>query len=594
MNLTCNSTLEEMRIGSETKIAGPFTFHQLALIIAGGCAAIAILTSFYLMWRHATNYTKPREQKHVIRILFMVPIYSASSFLCIWYYWHAVYFQVISDCYEAFAISSFFALMCHYMAPDLHDQKEYFRHMQPVKPWVWPVTWMNKCCGGERGPWRTPKSGLTWFNIIWIGIYHYCFIRVAMTITAVVTQYFDRYCESSDSPVFAHIWVLVIESVAVTIAMFCVVQFYIQLKEPLAEHKPFLKVLAIKLVIFLSFWQSSAISVGTSTLHIVEANDALAYPDLKVGIPSLLLCVEMALFSILHLWAFPYSPYVPGAKQTFYPVPDPTTGQPARENERGEPQGGPMGIKAFIDAINLWDVVKAFGRGIRWLFVGVKKRHNDPSYSTNGRNSLDTSYPMKPFALRNNGMKSTDHLPIATEFRQSTFYDKPSPLGPARRHEESAGLINNAQDISVSPPTEQNPYLEQPLENPRADGRASSPYHDPHREEYYQGPPSQEPPLHEGSYHAYSSPDQHAYPAPGQAYSTPEQHAYSTPGQHAYSTPGQHAYSTPEHGHEHMQYAASSSNAMGGNSQPQNNRNSTQIKFGNALWGDRGHPPGQI
>lgn len=28
-----------------------------------------------------------------------------------------------------------------------------------------------------------------------------------MTITAVVTQYFDRYCESSNSPVFAHIWV---------------------------------------------------------------------------------------------------------------------------------------------------------------------------------------------------------------------------------------------------------------------------------------------------------------------------------------------------------------------------------------------------
>ncbi|KAF3020548.1 hypothetical protein E8E14_007016 [Neopestalotiopsis sp. 37M] len=589
MNLTCNSTLEEMRIGSETKIAGPFTFHQLALIIAGGCAAIAILTSFYLMWRHATNYTKPREQKHIIRILFMVPIYSASAFLCIWYYWHAVYFQVLSDCYEAFAISSFFALMCHYMAPDLHDQKEYFRNMHPVKPWVWPVTWMNKCCGGERGPWRTPKSGLTWFNIIWIGIYHYCFIRVAMTITAVVTQYFDRYCESSNSPVFAHIWVLVIESVAVTIAMFCVVQFYIQLKEPLAEHKPFLKVLAIKLVIFLSFWQSSAISVGTSTLHIVEANDVLAYPDLKVGIPSLLLCVEMALFAILHLWAFPYAPYVPGAKQTFYPVADPSSGQPPQPNDRGEPQGGPMGIKAFIDAINLWDVVKAFGRGIRWLFVGVKKRHNDPSYN-NGHN--DTGYPMKPFAMRPNGAKSTDHLPIATQFRQSTFYEKPSPLGPTRRNDESAGLINNAQDISISPPREPSPYLEQPLENPRQDGRTSSPYHDPHREEYYQGPPShEEHPMDHGGYHAYSGPEDHH-----------EQMQYATASSsNTMSGNNQdhgpyHAYSGPEDHQEQMQYAtASSSNAISGNNQQQNNRSSTQIRFGNALWGggDRPHPAGQ-
>jgi hypothetical protein len=143
----------------------------------------------------------------IIRILFMVPVYATSSFLQLKFYWHAVYFQVMSDCYEAFAIASFFALMCHYMAPDLHEQKEYFRYMQPIKKWVWPLNWFAFCCGRERGPWRTPKSGLTWFNIIWIGIYHYIFIRVAMTITAVVTQYFEKYCESSNSPVFGHIWV---------------------------------------------------------------------------------------------------------------------------------------------------------------------------------------------------------------------------------------------------------------------------------------------------------------------------------------------------------------------------------------------------
>ncbi len=142
----------------------------------------------------------------IIRILFMIPVYAASSFLELWFYWHAVYFQVISDCYEAFAIASFFALLCHYVAPNLHEQKQYFRTIQP-KGWVLPLSWFKKCCGGERGCWRTPRSGLTWFNIIWTGIYQYCFIRVAMTVTAVVTQYFGKYCESSNSPVFAHIWV---------------------------------------------------------------------------------------------------------------------------------------------------------------------------------------------------------------------------------------------------------------------------------------------------------------------------------------------------------------------------------------------------
>ena len=137
----------------------------------------------------------------------MVPIYAASSFLSLRFYWHAIYFQVISDCYEAFAIASFFALICHYVAPDLHSQKHFFREMSPIKPWVMPVNWFAKCCGGQRGPWRIPKSGLTWFNIIWIGIYHYCFVRVAMTISAVVSQYYGHYCESSNNPVFGHIWV---------------------------------------------------------------------------------------------------------------------------------------------------------------------------------------------------------------------------------------------------------------------------------------------------------------------------------------------------------------------------------------------------
>lgn len=563
MNFTCDSTLEELRIGSETHIAGPFTFHQLALIIGGGCSAVAILTSFYLIWRHATNYTKPGEQRQIIRILFMIPIYAVSAFLCIWYYWHAVYFQVLSDCYEAFAISSFFGLMCHYIAPDLHDQKVYFRNMTPIQGWVWPITWFAKCCGGDRGPWRTPKSGLTWFNIIWIGIYHYCFIRVAMTITAVVTQSYDRYCESSNNPVFAHIWVIVIEGVAVTIAMFCLVQFYIQLKEPLAEHRPFLKVLAIKLVIFLSFWQSAAISVGTSTLNIVQANEFLHYPDLKVGVPSLLLCFEMAVFAILHLWAFPYQPYVPGAKPTFYPVMDPSTGLGPRENEHTAPQGGPMGLMAIVDAINLWDVCKAFGRGLRWLFVGVKHRHTDVSYQVKDRNDsvVDTSYPMKTYGGDQDDQKPNDVLPIASEFRRSQFgAPKPAPQSGAHPHkpinEESAGLIENAQGVAASPPRVSPFHHESPSGTPEprraAPAAPAAPGFQPYQP--YPYPYSE----HDGDMG-------HAMPVMPASPGAPAQGGRSSAG-----------------------WVGPSPYSGDGRSNP---RSSTQVRVGNALWGDRG-PPG--
>ena len=117
-----------------------------------------------------------------MRILFMVPVYSASSFLCLWFYWHAIYYQVISDCYEAFAISSFFTLLCNYVAPTVHDQKEYFRTLKP-KNWVLKFNGFQYIFGrsflllikgrareaaeyGElKGPFRKPRSGLTWFNV---------------------------------------------------------------------------------------------------------------------------------------------------------------------------------------------------------------------------------------------------------------------------------------------------------------------------------------------------------------------------------------------------------------------------------------------
>ncbi len=139
-------------------------FHHIGLIISAIFGLIAVFVSWYLIWRHCTHYLKPWEQRHIIRVLFMVPIYATVSFLSYYYYKHSIYFAVLRDCYEAFAIASFFALLCHYLASDLHNQKDYFRGLRP-RPWVWPLSWFRKCCGGERSIFRTPRSGLTWFNV---------------------------------------------------------------------------------------------------------------------------------------------------------------------------------------------------------------------------------------------------------------------------------------------------------------------------------------------------------------------------------------------------------------------------------------------
>ncbi|CAG8974774.1 hypothetical protein HYALB_00000386 [Hymenoscyphus albidus] len=475
LNGTCNATLDDLRIGgSEIPLIGIWTFHEIGLIAAPASALIALIVSFYLMLMHALHYTKPYEQRHIIRILLMIPVYATSAFLSFKFYWHAIYFQVISDCYEAFAIASFFALMCHYIAPSLHEQKLYFRTITPVK-WVWPVSTMWKCCCGDAGPWRTPRSGLTWFNIIWLGVYQYCFVRVAMTITAVVSQYFEKYCESSNSPLFAHIWTLCLNATAVTIAMYCLIQFYVQLRTDLSPHRPFLKVLAIKLVIFLSFWQAFTISILTSTFKVVTPTPYLAYPDLKVGIPSLLLCVEMAIFAVLHLWAFPWAPYKVGAEVRDYPMSMASGLSP--KNVQGHKQGGFLGWRAFVDALNPWDLVKAFARSMRWLVVGRKKREQDSSYARNLGNENDMALEGgRENGLNTEGYKRPVNLPIADEFRRSRFGMPQGAMGGNLPSEEGAALIAHAQPHSSI--SSGRPYTPA-RERYDADGRDISPY--PHR-----------------------------------------------------------------------------------------------------------------
>jgi hypothetical protein len=402
-----------------------FTFHHLGLIISAIFGSIAIIISLWLILKHATHYSKPWEQKAIIRILFMIPIYATVSFLSYLYYRHAIYFEVLRDCYEAFAISSFFTLMCHYIAPNLHEQKEYFRNIE-VKNWLWPMTWMQKCTGGGTKGWlRKPQSGLTWFNIVWISIFQYCFIRVFFTIVSVVTQATGRYCETSLDPRFARVWSYGFTATSVTIAMYCLIQFYYQLKKDLAPYRPFLKILCIKLVIFFCFWQTLLISLLATDDGPLKPTEQIARPDMKIGIPSMLICVEMAIFAALHVWAFSWKPY--DLKR--FRDPHSYTGELPKQYVCGP-------VRALTSVFNPWDIIKDSARGFRWLFVGARKRRTDVSYQTKLPSlSENTSYSQGPTFVGNGE--------TATELAAPT---KKHDMGKSELEDsDTAGLLSNVQ-----------------------------------------------------------------------------------------------------------------------------------------------------
>jgi hypothetical protein len=142
------------------------------------------------------------------------------------------------------------------------------------------------------------------------------------------------------------------------------------------------------------------ISFLSSDKGPLQPTKTLAYPDIKVGIPSVLLCIEMAIFACMHIFAFPWKPY--SIKHSYKdPIMAPGSGFSGGDPGAMKYQGGFMGIKALADAFNPWDIVKMTARGFRWLFVGARKRHEDVSYQDpRGKLGLNdsTGYPGPTFA----------------------------------------------------------------------------------------------------------------------------------------------------------------------------------------------------
>ena len=47
----------------ENPVWHSFTFHQIGLVLSAIFGGIAVLISFLLMYRHATHYLKPEQQR---------------------------------------------------------------------------------------------------------------------------------------------------------------------------------------------------------------------------------------------------------------------------------------------------------------------------------------------------------------------------------------------------------------------------------------------------------------------------------------------------------------------------------------------------
>lgn len=95
-----------------------------------------------------------------------------------------------------------------------------------------------------------------------------------------------------------------------TWALYCLVQFYSVTKDRLEPIKPLAKFLTFKSIVFLTWWQGVAVAF----LFSMGAFRGALAQELKTRIQDYIICIEMGVAAVVHLYVFPAVPYKRGER----------------------------------------------------------------------------------------------------------------------------------------------------------------------------------------------------------------------------------------------------------------------------------------
>jgi len=273
-------------------------WYKLAWSISGVFAAAATVLSVYLILRHLRNWSIPSQQRCIVRILCMVPIYSIDSWLSIKFINYAVYFDIGRDCYEAYVLYQFFSLLIAYIEGDqpenlvkLLANKEIVGHPIPC------------CCLPHF------KPSVYFFVRTKQCILQYVLVKPTMSLVAAILQIFGKYQEGNFKPIYGYLYVSIITNFSVTVAMYFLVLFYIVTKDALEPYNPISKFLCIKAILFFSFWQSVLIG-ALSFFDVIHEVGTWDTEEIARGLQDFVICIEMFLLALAHTFVFPYEPYM--------------------------------------------------------------------------------------------------------------------------------------------------------------------------------------------------------------------------------------------------------------------------------------------
>ncbi|XP_010329913.3 transmembrane protein 184A isoform X1 [Saimiri boliviensis] len=297
--------LQMDRMGNGSQRA-PWLFLTSAL--ARGVSGIFVWTALVLtchqIYLHLRSYTVPQEQRYVIRLLLIVPIYAFDSWLSLLLlgdHQYYVYFDSVRDCYEAFVIYSFLSLCFQYLGGESAIMAEI--RGKPIKS----SCFYGTCCL------RGMTYSIGFLRFCKQATLQFCLVKPVMAITTIILQAFGKYHDGDFNVRSGYLYVTLIYNASVSLALYALFLFYFTTRELLRPFEPVLKFLTIKAVIFLSFWQGLLLAILERCGVIPEletiSGNRLGAGTLAAGYQNFIICMEMLFASVALRYAFPCEVY---------------------------------------------------------------------------------------------------------------------------------------------------------------------------------------------------------------------------------------------------------------------------------------------
>ncbi|GAB1607704.1 transmembrane protein 184B-like [Argonauta hians] len=280
--------------------------------IAGTFAFASILITVYQIYLHLRFYSCPNEQLWIVRILFIVPIYSFDSFLSLMFFnndSYYVYVDSIKYCYEAFVIYNFLSLCYEYLGGESSIMSE-IRGKPIQSSWLWCT-----CCLAGR------QYTIGFLRFCKQATLQFCIIKPVMAVITLILQSFGLYKDGNFSPASGYLYITIIYNISITVALYGLFLFYFATKELLSPFEPVLKFFTVKSVIFLSFWQGVVLAVfeKADLISPIFSEDGIlkaGVGTVSAGWQNFLICIEMVFAAIALRFAFPHMIYSSGHSAT--------------------------------------------------------------------------------------------------------------------------------------------------------------------------------------------------------------------------------------------------------------------------------------